>query len=414
MAKLPSRLVLPFAGLVALFQIACGDATGPGDQANDRIAIVNDPSVLAARVTYYDAEILIDDTGVGYPPGLGPVATASQPASAGRFSLKLKAEIAPPSIGGQVLQATSVAIAGDRGVVSYSMRGAEYLGAIDVVDLSNANKPKLVSQALFRNSDVHAVSLSGQTVLVAGATLDTGAVFEVMQLQGNSLVLGGNRRLVLTSYVGTSAASSATRAYATSGDDGALFAIDPLSLAVVASTPLRDARWVAVGGGSLVVVQGTPGRIAVFDEGTFAAVGQFPFAGADIPESKSTVELVGGKAFIAAGSGGVQVLSARTGAVVGSVPRPDPGSLGLDPSVVVTNAASVDRDLLFISNGEAGVYVAQGAQPFSATGSEVAQQISVLGRLQFGNLQSANHVAYRSDRLMVAAGLGGLKIVKVN
>jgi hypothetical protein len=84
------------------------------------------------------------------------------------------------------------------------------------------------------------------------------------------------------------------------------------------------------------------------------------------------------------------------------------------PSVVVTNAASAERDLLFISNGEAGVYVAQGSQAFSATGSEAPQQLTMLGRLRFGNLQSVNHVTYRSGHLFVAAGLGGLKIVKVN
>jgi hypothetical protein len=128
------------------------------------------------------------------------------------------------------------------------------------------------------------------------------------------------------------------------------------------------------------------------------------------------VDLVGGKAFIAAGRGGVQVLSATTGKVVGSVPRPNPASLGLGDSVVVTNAASVDADLIVISNGEAGVYVAQGSQPFSATGSETPQTITMLGRLRFGNLQSVNHVAYSSadQNLIIAAGLGGVKIVSTN
>jgi hypothetical protein len=74
----------------------------------------------------------------------------------------------------------------------------------------------------------------------------------------------------------------------------------------------------------------------------------------------------------------------------------------------------IKLDLLFISNGEAGVYVAQATQPFSATGSEASQQLTMLGRLRFGNLQSVNHVAYRSGHLFIAAGLGGLKIVKVN
>ena len=49
-----------------------------------------------------------------------------------------------------------------------------------------------------------------------------------------------------------------------------------------------------------------------------------------------------------------------------------------------------------------------------ATGSEIPQQLTMLGRLRFGDLQSVNHVTYRSGHLFIAAGLGGLKIVKVN
>jgi outer membrane protein assembly factor BamB len=96
----------------------------------------------------------------------------------------------------------------------------------------------------------------------------------------------------------------------------------------------------AIDGGKIVVAQGTPGQISVFDEGTLAPLGTYAFTGADVAESKTTVEVIAGKAFIAAGPGGVQVLSVNTGAVLGSVPRPDPSSLGLDPSVVVTNAVS--------------------------------------------------------------------------
>jgi hypothetical protein len=276
----------------------------------------------------------------------------------------------------------------------------------------------LVSEALFQNTDMSAVSTFGANVYAAEATGDTGyqypAVTEVMQLQGYNLVLNGNRRSGLTSFVATSTTASATRVYATTGNTGGLFVLDPVSLSVINSISLNDARWVAVGGGKVVVVQGMPGQIAVFDETTLAPSGPFSFTGADIAESKSTVELSGGKAFIAAGRGGVQVLSVNTGAVVGSVPRPSHDSLGLGDSVVVTNAVTVDSDLLFISNGEAGVYAAQGSQPFSATGSETQQTITMLGRLRFGNLQSVNHVALSNGSLIIAAGLGGLKIVQVN
>jgi hypothetical protein len=413
-----AKVVLALAAVLALFQASCSDSTGPGDQANDRISIVNNANALRTAVTYYlDSLVPVEGTGVGYSRAPGPsFSRAGAGQAAGRaFQLKLVAEVAPPQISGQTLQATSVVILGSRAVVSYNMRGAQYLGAIDVFDISKEKDPVLRSRALFQDADVNAVSTDGVSIFAAEATGDPSfelpAAFELVSLSGSNLVLSGNLRFPLSSFAGTSTAMAGNRVYATSGDAGSLFAYDVPSY-TLQTISLEDARWVDVGDGKVVVVQGTPGRLAVFNESNLSPVGTFPFTGADIPESKSTVQLVGGKAFIAAGSGGVQVLNAANGSVVGSVPRPDPASLGLDPSVVVTNAASVDKDLVFISNGEAGVYVAEGSQDFSTSGTG-AQQITMLGKLQFGSLQSVNHVAYRSDHLFIAAGLGGLKIVKV-
>ena len=412
-------------GLIALIAAACSDSSAPGDQSNGRIAITNSDAALASRVVYFDDSIPLDSTGVGYPSAPAqPLAPArSSTASQASFTMKLKAEIAPPVVSGQTLQATSVAIVGNLAIVSYNMVGNPYVGAIDVIDISNKSNPVLTSEAVFQNTDISAVSTFGTSVYVAEATSDTGfvapAVFEVMQLSGNNLVLNGNRRMGLSSFVGTSTTASATRAYATSGDNGALFVINPATFTLVDSMHLHDARWVALGNGKIVVAQGTPGQISVFNESTLAPVGTWSFTGANVAESKSTVIVVGSKAFIAAGTGGVQVLSVNSGTLLGSVPRPSPDSLGLDSSVVVSNAAALDQDLLFISNGEAGGYVAQGSQAFSAT-ADVAQTITMRGRLRFGNLQSVNHVAYSAGSpgqpgmLIIAAGLGGLKIVQVN
>ena len=414
------RLAIALTGLVALVHLSCTDASGPGDQANSRISITNNASTLASRVTYLDTSIPIDSAHVGYPSAPVPFASAAvsrSSAASQAFNLQLKAEVAPPSIGGQVLQATSVSIVGNLAVVSYNMAGNPYLGGVDVIDITNKNHPVLTSEALFQNTDVSAVTTSGVNVYLAEATGDTGfaapAVFEVVKLVGNQLVLTGNTRTGLTSFAATSVAYG-TRVYATSGDAGSLFVIDPTLFTVTSSIPLHDARWVAAGGGKVAVVQGTPGTLDVYNESNMSVVGSWPFKGADIAQSKSQLELVGGKAFIAAGDSGVQVLSASTGAVVGSVPRPNPDSLGLSLSVVVTNAVAIDQDLMFISNGEAGVYLAQGSQAFSTTGSETQQTITMRGKLRFGNLQSVNHVALQSGILIIAAGLGGLKIVQVN
>ena len=192
------------------------------------------------------------------------------------------------------------------------------------------------------------------------------------------------------------------------------------SLKILGQYPLDDARWAAWDeeGERVVVVQGTPGRISVFAEGEFPGgsmtlLNTFPFPGANVPESKSTADIAGGKAFIAAGPEGVQIVCLDNGQVIGSVPRPDPASLGLDPSVVVTNAVTVDEDLMFISNGEAGVYFARGSENFTESGCG-PQQIDLVGQLVFPGLQSANHVAFDDRHLVIAAGLGGVKVVRVN
>src|SRR5256886_4307196 len=384
------RLAIALTGLVALVHLSCSDASGPGDQANSRISITNNASTLASRVTYLDTSIPIDSAHVGYPTAPVPFASATvsrSSAASQAFNLQLKAEVALPSIGGQVLQATSVSIVGNLAVVSYNMVGNPYLGGVDVIDISNKNHPVLTSEALFQNTDVSAVTTSGVNVYLAEATGDTGfaapAVFEVVKLVGNQLVLTGNTRTGLSSFAATSVAYG-TSVYATSGDAGSLFVIDPTLFTVTSSIALHDARWVAAGGGQVAVVQGTPGTLDVYSESNMSVVGSWPFKGADIAQSKSQLELAGGKAFIAAGDQGVQVLSASTGAVVGSVPRPNPDSLGLSPSVVVTNAVAIDQDLMFISNGEAGVYLAQGSQAFLTNGSETQPTIKQRGKLRFG------------------------------
>lgn len=79
---------------------------GPGNQSDGRISIINDQTALSARVTYFSNQTVpIDSIGVGLPKRTGVQA----------FSLILRAEVSPPSIGGQVLQATSVVINKEQG-----------------------------------------------------------------------------------------------------------------------------------------------------------------------------------------------------------------------------------------------------------------------------------------------------------
>jgi len=59
------------ASVLAFLLFACVDSTGPvnpGNQANGRITIVNDPATLGSQVTYFNDSIPVDASGVGYLP----------------------------------------------------------------------------------------------------------------------------------------------------------------------------------------------------------------------------------------------------------------------------------------------------------------------------------------------------------
>jgi len=417
-----------FGIFLVLSSVGCYEQiSGPAEDSDGRVTVTNDSSALAERIDYTDEDVPVEPpsaTTFTAPPGVGAVGPPALAPS--DIDLTLVAELRPPTVDEVVLQATSIsARTSSAFLVSYNVRGSTFLGGVDYVINWFGRFPRVLSAASFRDSDVSAVALDGSAVYAAQGTDDntftTSAALEVLRLGFFGLRLEGGARVDLSSFAATSALAVGPVIYVTTGDTGHLYALDAGDLSVLGQFAIDDARWVAhdEDGDRIVVVQGTPGRISVFEEGSFpggsmSLLDTYSFPGADVPESKSTVEVAGGKAFIAAGPEGVQIMCLDDGSIVGSVPRPDPASLGLDPSVVVTNAVSVEDDLMFISNGEAGVYVAAGAEDFDETSCTESQSVSMLGRLQFGALESVNHVDYEGRTLIVAAGLGGLKIVSVD
>jgi hypothetical protein len=414
-----------------LLSAACFFAAGcydqplvPGDEQNDRVVITNDELILDQRVDYTEDDVPIDPLALASATS-GPALADGPMLAPSSITLTLLAEAEPPTVDGESVQATSVWLTDEgKAVVAYGFAGGPALGALDYFIQLTKKRPKLMSTATFADADINAVSMDGTwayaAVLSSDVSLPSSALVERLQFQGNKFTLDGNLQSPLSSFAATSTLVTSSAVYATSGDAGGVYALDPSDLSIVGEYALDDARWVAwdEDGGRIAVAQGTPGRLSVFEEGAFPGgsmtlLNTFDVPGVNVAESKSTVEVHGGKAFVAAGPEGVQIVCLDDGQIVGSVPRPDPASLGLDPAVVVTNAVTVQGDLMFISNGEAGVYAAAGAQSFATSACDAPQQIQVLGKLRFDALQSVNHVVYRNGYLYVAAGTGGIKIVEV-
>lgn len=375
--------------------------TAVPDQSDGRITIVNDETKLGDRYIEKNDSIPVD------PTGLPKSATVTA------ISLKLKAEVKPPTVGGQSVQATCVYIKGSDAYVTYNMRGEQFMGGIDVMQLKGGGNATLRSSATFTDTDVNAVDWSDNRVFLAEGTGDvtfsSPASVEYISVKGGKLDLASKKRADLGSFAATSVKYSGSQLYVTTGNTGGLYILDPETLSVKNLIPLADARWVDLTGTQAVVVQGTPGRISIVQDGGVSS--SYTFDGATIAESKSTVRVLGGKAIIAAGDGGVKIMNLATGKIVGGLPRLTVA--GLDPSLTVTNAVDAWDEYLFISNGEAGVYVAKTSESLNNFTGDKDLKVTLLGKLQFATQQSVNHIAYDGKYLIVAAGLGGVKIVDV-
>lgn len=381
------------------------DNQGIPDITNGRITIVNDEAKLNSRTHILSDTISVEAGGL--PKSSGVMAT----------SLVLEAEIDPPVINGVKLQATSVSLKDNFAYISYNVRGESYAGAIDIVQIKGTKNATIRSQAQFNDTKVSAVYFDPTTsdVYLAQASGNTAfnapAAVEKIGASGNKLNLSESKQTVLSSYAATSVFVKGNTVYTTTGNTGGLYTMGS-DLTQTSYTAISDARWVDVDENYIAVVQGG-GKVTVLNASSRALINTYSFTGTSIPESKSTVQIIGGKALIAAGDGGVVVMNLATGKVVGSLPRTIVA--GLDPSVTVTNAVAADENILYLSNGEAGVYQAVTNGDINlknATGDNVIS-LTVQGKLKFKDLQSVNHVAFDGSTLVVASGLGGVKIVSV-
>lgn len=206
--------------------------------------------------------------------------------------------------------------------------------------------------------------------------------------------------------------------YVTSGSNAGLTIFNQNLTEQIDFVPIPHARWVDTDDTRIVVLSGDSdtgsGTLHVLDKSDRSILHHHSFIGADTPEAKNTVKVKGGLAVVAAGKSGTHFIDLTTGKLLVTIPVPDADALNLNADAVETNAASADEEFIFISNGEAGVYVAEANMDLDRYTIGDALSVQLLGNLQFNNFESANHVTYRNKTLFVAAGLGGVKAVKLN
>ena len=417
-----------------IFGCSDGPLTNPTEESQDpapgvvteqaaHLAVQNDATVLRQRVTYMGGLQLVL---APLPAGVAPmVAASNQDDDEDDFRMFLVAEVAAPEVNGITLQATHVVVRGKSAFVSYNVQGAERAGGVDVLDVTNLDEVTLTSEALFSDTDVGALDLHDQRLFLATSTsdeaFDSPAVLEAIQMD-RGMLTEETVRIDLPSFAGTGVVAHGNSVFVTSGTGGpgvgglSAFSLNSLELSFFAE--FLDARAVDIHGSEVVAMRGTPGEIRILDANSGELERVFPSGGANIPESKSTVQVARGLIFYAAGDEGLRVVDFKRGNIVAGLPVPD--IEGVDPADAVTNAASIHGNLVFLANGGAGLFVARASKDLddedeteSGNGKRDAFGIALLGRVEFPDGESVNFVGGRGNLLFVATGRGGLKIIKI-
>lgn len=323
---------------------------------------------------------------------------------ASNVPIVLIGEIAPPVYENTTLRATHVAINGSFAYVSYNVEGSKYLGAVDVVNISDPHNPKIELQAILPNTDVSSVNYYNNALYIAGATnsndIDESnpAVLIKMELEGG-LPTDNIKLIDMTSYVATDVIANANGIYGVSGNNGDIAKYNLSSNELMKSVKLSDLRALGEYKDKIIVLSGKEG-VHIYDAVNLNEVKNFSTS-QDIAESKRTIDFYNDHVLVAEGKKGVKFYNIDRGSNTATIDLPT--VTGVNQNEVVTNAVTVTKEHVFMANGAAGLAVHDLKDGIS--------NISKTGTLEIDG--STNYVKSSEGYIFVAGGLGGLKILKI-
>ncbi|WP_026955010.1 hypothetical protein [Algoriphagus vanfongensis] len=391
-----NKLVLGLALSFAVF--SCQDNTDPLEQ--DPIQINTDTETLSQRISKEGAGVI----GITDPTlPAGRISQDEIPAS--EIPLILISKVDAPQSNGNTLKATHVDIDGDFAYVSYNTEGETYLGGVEIFDISDAYNPKITAQAIFQDVDISSIAYKDGKLFLAAAVnvdadygVDTPANLITVSVAGGQFTSDFNFSTI-PGFVATDVTHTNTNTVITSGNPGIVGLMDANNV-LGSSQEITDLRAAAFGSDRLAVLSGTEG-VRVMDPTNLSTIYTIPVA-IESSGAKRTIEIDNDYLYVSEGSTGAGIYQINDGTEVANLEIPIKPS-DVDPSEIVTNAVSVDDNLLFMANGAAGISI-----------SDVSDKANIK---EFGVLDldgSSNFVRNEEKFVFVATGADGLQILKIN
>jgi len=365
------------------------------------------------------------------------------------YRFKLVAEMDPLRIDeypGFETQATDVKITDDGyAFVSYNDRGDPHRGGVVVYKytvtdgtLDNAKVDvQIVTGIQMPNAEISAIEYYNNKLYMIGASSEPKfgyneekdgfnyAFLLVMDMNTNKTFnRNATPKIVkLSSFQGTSIRVRNERIYITTGDGthgtkGGLYILRTSDYSLVKFNEKDHARSVDMDAANIYLMQAEPERVFKYDLNGDNETALYITTDESMqPEAKSEILVWKKYLFLAENESGLRMLFKENGEVNHAIDRP-----GEDENKHVTNSVCmnsdpkknaygdvVESDLLFVANGEKGIYWYDIVTDVKGKDWIVAcgDRNSLLGE----NGMSANFISSKGNIVFVADGLGGLKVL---
>lgn len=366
------------------------DTTISLNGTDNSFEVSNESEVLTSRVSRVNKPIAIN------------LFNSERGSTSPDITLTLVNDIASPKVNGLPLMATSISEHDGGMVVSYNTAGAVYMGGASIIN-RNEDNISIQSEVIFSNTDVSHSILVNDQLYLAGAVgdSDTPSMVGLFTLSNGTINENTYSQMALGGFVATSLINFDANIYATSGagtDSGSgFFELNPSNLTITNQVGLSDPRWSAKLENQLFVQNGIPGSIEIFEGGINA--GSINISDADI-DAKASFDIADEYLFAGVGRNGVEIFNVD-GTFEGNILLPEIASPDF-----TTNAVAVYGDMVFIANGTR-IFVATYLDNESSSPE-------VVGELELGDFESINHIVFQDNYLVVAAGLGGVKVIRLD
>ncbi len=395
----------PLSLLLVIFAFfSCSDETTIyKDELRDDFAVEENEAVLLNSLSYENSGVLdiLEEEQIS-----GKTSKGNE--QAGDYPLTLVAEISAPSYtGAENLGATHIAIQDEYAYVSYNTVEDGFAGGIDIVNIADPNRPRLTGRLYFSNADVNALTYdNGYVYAVGGFDSEKSTRTDFNSFIGKIKVENGQFNLsggipfgFQEGFNATDVKVNGDNIYVTSGGDGFITAYSKNDLTTLYDAPFQDLRSMAFSSNEITILDASEG-VKKLD--TDFNVMQTIAISSDFGDfAKRTIAVQNNMLVVSEGTNGAGVYDLNSGSLIKRLPiliDPD----GVASQNIVTNAVSINEDIILMANGGAGLSLSEGQE----------NNPDLVGIIELNG--SINFVESKGDYIFAASGKKGFQIIKLN